>query len=555
MLPRMSRWPLRATPTWLARSYRDAGLWTDQTLGQLLGESLSTNARQEFRVWSTTRPYRGTVADVHDLARRLAGGLARLGIGPDDVVAFQLPNWEEAAATFYGVCLLGAALVPVVHFYGPKELGFILRQSGARALVTADTFGHLDYLQGLEQLLPAVDTLEHVVVVGSDRASRPQGPPGAIPLVDLLEAVPVREGPMLDPSGPAVIAYTSGTTSDPKGVIHSHQSLSAELHQAVMTWSPDARPSLMGAPVGHAIGMLGGLLGPLYRGRAIHLTDVWNPEAVLASLVEGDLVFGGGATYFLTSLLDCPSFAPSHLEHIRSAGLGGSPVPSSVGERASALGISLIRSYGSTEHPSITGAAHDEPLEKRLYTDGHPLAGVEIRLRDEDGEGVEPGRAGHIESRGPELFAGYTDPGLTAAAVDSEGWYSTGDIGMLDGDGYLTITDRSQDIIIRGGENISAAEVEEQLLMLEGIAEVAVVAAPDERLGEHACAFLRPRPGSRVPGMEAVRRHLEETGLARQKWPEELRVVADLPRTPSSKVKKYVLRQQLRSGQLAAGQP
>jgi acyl-CoA synthetase (AMP-forming)/AMP-acid ligase II len=181
----------------------------------------------------------------------------------------------------------------------------------------------------------------------------------------------------------------------------------------------------------------------------------------------------------------------------------------------------------------------DEPEAKRLYTDGHALPGVEIRL-DEHGE---------ISSRGPDCFVGYTDAALTAAAIDADGWYRTGDVGVLDDDGYLTITDRVSDIIIRGGENISAQEVEELLLGVDGVAEVAVVAAPDERLGEHAAAFLRLREGATAPSLEDVRAHLASAGLSKPKWPESLyTVTGDLPRTPSGKVQKYRLRQSLRDG-------
>jgi acyl-CoA synthetase (AMP-forming)/AMP-acid ligase II len=285
------------------------------------------------------------------------------------------------------------------------------------------------------------------------------------------------------------------------------------------------------------------LLLPIERGQPIHLIDVWNPPRVLEAMLEDELVGGTGATFFLTSLLDDPSLTPRHLELMGRIGLGGAPVPAAVADRASDLGISIVRMYGSTEHPSITGATHDHPKEKRHHTDGCPLPGVELRLVDDDGKLVETGSPGTIHSRGPDCFIGYTDPTLTAAAFDGDGWFDTEDVGTLDDDGYLTITDRRKDIIIRGGENISAAEVEELLLGLPGVAEAAVVAAPDQRLGEHACAFVRVRPGAPPPNLEDVRARLGAAGLARQKWPEELRVVDDLPRTASGKVQKFVLRQ------------
>jgi len=221
-------------------------------------------------------------------------------------------------------------------------------------------------------------------------------------------------------------------------------------------------------------------------------------------------------------------------------GLGGSVIPVPVAERASALGISLYRAYGSTEHPSITTTRVDEPPEKRLRTDGAAMPGVEIRLDDE----------GEIISRGPDLCMGYTDPELTAAQFDADGWYRTGDVAVVDDDGYYTITDRISDVIIRGGENISAQAVEDEMLGLDAIAEIAVVAAPDERLGEHAAAVVRLRDGATAPTLDDVRVHLGAVGLAKQKWPEELHVVDDFPRTPSGKIQKYKLRQAIREGTL-----
>lgn len=216
-------------------------------------------------------------------------------------------------------------------------------------------------------------------------------------------------------------------------------------------------------------------------------------------------------------------------------------MPAAVTRRLADLGIHVFRSYGSTEHPSITGSRQDAPEEKRLLTDGNVRPGVEIKLTEE----------GEILSRGPDLCLGYTDDELTARAFDGEGWYHTGDIGILDSDGYLTITDRKADFIIRGGENISALEVEELLLTMPEVAEAVVVAAPEPRLGEHAAAVLRIRDGHAMPTLEEVRAHFERSGVARQKWPEELHRVDDYPRTASGKVQKYLVRRSIREGRLS----
>jgi acyl-CoA synthetase (AMP-forming)/AMP-acid ligase II len=268
---------------------------------------------------------------------------------------------------------------------------------------------------------------------------------------------------------------------------------------------------------------------------------------------EYRLACGSGATYFLTSLLDHPDRTDDHLELMHFIGLGGSTVPLSVAERATAHGLSLVRMYGSTEHPSITGSYHTDPEGQRLATDGRPLAGVEIRLLDDLGRPVPDGRPGEIWSRGPDCCMGYTDPALTDALFDGDGWYRTEDIGVLDAAGFLTITDRKKDVIIRGGENISAVEVEELVSTIDGVLEVAVVAAPHPRLGEQVCAFVRLAPGAPRVDVAVVRRHLDAAGLAHQKWPEQVRVIAELPRTPSGKVKKEELRRTLRDEAGRAG--
>ena len=363
-------------------------------------------------------------------------------------------------------------------------------------------------------------------------------PTGAEAFGSLLDADPLAGPVPVDPDAPAVIGFTSGTTRDPKGVVHSHRTIGFETRQLDFLFPKGGPPQITGAPVGHFIGMLNAFLVPLLRERPVNLVDVWDPGEILRLMREEGLGVTGGATYFLTSLLDHPDFTDEHLALMPFAGLGGSTVPIAVMERITRLGMKAFRSYGSTEHPSVTGCLLDDPEEKRLTTDGRLLPGVELRL-EADGE---------ILTRGPDCCIGYTDADLTAKVFDEDGWYHTGDVGVLDDEGYLTITDRLADIIIRGGENISAQEVEEQLLGLDAIAEVSVVAVPDARLGERAAAVLRVHEGQTAPSLDDVRAHLQAVGLARQKWPESLHVVADFPRTPSGKVQKFRLRQQLGEG-------
>ncbi|CAJ1503345.1 AMP-binding protein [[Mycobacterium] kokjensenii] len=518
---------MRKIPADLVRRYEEQGWWTRETLGDLLATGLAAKPEVGFEVHSEVRPWRGDFRDVERVARRLAAGLRDRGVGPGDVIALQLPNWMEAAAAFWAASFLGAVVVPVVHFYGPRELGFILSASKPRVFITAERFGRMSFHPELCADIPVVG------VVGAREAGVVRG--NVVDFEDLLADEPMAGTLAADPGAPALIAFTSGTTREPKGVIHSHQTLCFETRQLLANYPTDRGRQLTATPVGHFIGMVGAFLIPVLEGTPIDLADVWDPAKVLALMTEQGVSIGGGPPYFVTSLLDHPDFTDEHLRHIRHVGLGGSTVPGAVTRRLADLGIFVFRSYGSTEHPSITGSRPTAAEDKRLFTDGDARPGVEVRLADD----------GEILSRGPDLCLGYTDDALTEAAFDADGWYHTGDIGVLDADGYLTITDRKADVIIRGGENISAVEVEDVLLTMPAVAEAIVVAAPDARLGERAVAVLRLKPGQAMPELAEVRAHFESAGVARQKWPEELREVADFPRTASGKVQKYLVRKEL----------
>jgi acyl-CoA synthetase (AMP-forming)/AMP-acid ligase II len=530
------RWALRTVPADLVERYRANGWWNDRTVGQMVFDGLSGNGDVEFNVYSKVRPYRGTLGDIDARARALAAGLQQDGVQAGDVVVIQMPNWAEAGIAYWAACYLGAVVVPIVHFYGAKEVGYILRVTEPDVVITPERFGHSEHLALYSELLADRPDARWLVVSETPAAELPARARTFESVVAAGASSPLTEPAAVDPDNPAIIGFTSGTTRDPKGVIHSHNTIGFETRQLEALIPQGGPPQLTGAPVGHFIGMLNAFLIPLLRDRPVNLLDVWDPGVVLGLLEQG-LGLTGGATFFLTSLLDHPNFVPEkHVPMMPFAGLGGSAVPLAVTERAEALGIQCFRSYGSTEHPSITGCTLEDPIGPRLRTDGRPMESVEMRL-DEDGE---------IYSRGADCFMGYTDPDLTASVFDGDGWYRTGDVGVLDSEGYLSITDRVSDVIIRGGENISAQEIEELMLTMPAIAEVAVVAAPDARLGEHAAALVRLRDGHALPTVEDVREHLAAAGLARQKWPEDVLQIEDFPRTASGKVQKFKLRQQLR---------
>ena len=507
---------MRKIPVELTKRYQKEGWWTDETLGDLVAGGLRANPDTGFVVHSAVRPFAGTFRDVEREARRLAAGLHARGVGPGDVIALQLPNWMEAAAAFWASTFLGAVTVPIVHFYGRKELTHILGTAKPRVFITAEEFGRMKFQPDLCENIPIVG------LVGQNYD-------------ELLAAEPLEGTLRADPANPALIAFTSGTTSNPKGVVHSHQTLGCETRQLLENYPDDRGRQLTGTPVGHFIGMLGAFLIPVLEGAPIDLCDVWDPGMVLKLIEREGLSIGGGPPFFVTSVLDHPDCTAEHLRHFTTVGLGGSTVPAAVTRRLADLGMFVFRSYGSSEHPSITGSAPSAPEDKRLYTDGNPRPGVEIRL----------GPDGEIFSRGPDLCLGYTDPELTAKAFDEDGWYSTGDVGVLDDDGYLTITDRKSDVIIRGGENISALEVEEVLLTMPGVVEAVVVAVPDARLGERAAAVLRVKADHAMPTIDEVRDHFKRAGVATQKWPEELHQVDEYPRTASGKVQKFLVRQDI----------
>ncbi|HXC41311.1 MAG TPA: AMP-binding protein [Burkholderiales bacterium] len=536
-------WNLRTFSPELRRRYLKEGLWTDDPLGHSLLEWLGRNPELPYCFWSAKWSQQSTFGQVREQSLRLMTGLTRRGIGKGDVVCMYVPNSIEGALGFNAVTSLGAILVPVAPFYGTKELRFILGRSRARILITAEapTGGRLETIAHMRRELP---DLEDVYVITEEAASVPSGMRNYRELVD---HPPVAALPKVDPDSVCAIAFTSGTTADPKGVVHTHRSLVTENRLHMDAMPRQKRGVLVGGPISHITGMLIGVFLQPYRGKPVHIMDGWDVPTVLRVMREHDLCTGQGATVFMNSIFNHPDAGPEDIARLEDVAMGGSTIPIPFVELCESKGIKVARCYGSTEHPSITGGMLTDPLLKRQRTDGRALPGVEIRVVDEDGKDLPRGAAGELISRGPDLFAGYIDPAMNRDQFSGDGWFHTGDIGVIDEEGFFTVTDRKKDIIVRNGVKVSALEVENCLLQMPGLIEAAVVAGPSERTGEYGHAYVRVKPGATAPSLEEVRKHFERVDLARQKWPEVIEVIDEFPRTPSGKVRKIDLRNQLRA--------
>ncbi|MGD9701005.1 MAG: AMP-binding protein [Acidimicrobiia bacterium] len=518
------------------RWYRE-GFFGPETIADHLRRGATTFRGTAMHFVGGPTPTSLRLGELYERSLQLAGGLVELGVRPGDVVAIWVPNWLEGALSYQAAMLLGATVVPIIHIYGPHEVGYILRESGARVLVMPDRWRTIDYCERFAAITD-VPALEHVVLVGE------RGPAGAIPWQRLADASPPSSLPSTHPDDRCLLIYTSGTTADPKGVQHTTNTLVAEIRSTALALGEREGVNLAAFPAGHIAGVLG-LLRMFTLGISTVLMDTWDPVSAARLVQEHRITTTAGAPFHLATLIDEAERQGTDLSSLANYMVGAASVPASLVERAERFGIPVYRAYGSTEHPVITTGTPTDSLDKRAGTDGRLTPGNEIRLLDDDDRDVAVGEDGEIVSRGPELFVGYTDPALDRDCFLPGGWFRTGDIGRFDADGHLTITDRKKDVIIRGGENIASKEVEDLLMLHPAVIEAAAVRRPDERYGERVAAFVRLREGHRLD-LDEVRRHFAEIGVAKQKTPEHLVAVEEFPRTPSGKVRKVELRDRVR---------
>lgn len=468
---------------------------------------------------------RVSAAGLERTVAGLAGGLGRLGVRRGDVVAWQLPNWWEALALYRACWRCGAVAAPIHHQVGGDEVRQMVDVLEPRVALAS---GELP-LFGFDGVLG---------VRGPDDrfGELAAGPP--------LTASPSRPGDL------AVVIFTSGSTGRPKAVLHTQRSLAYKARVMTGVHGLSAADAvLMPAPLAHVSGLLNAVLVPGAAGMRVVLMERWDPERGLGLMEAERISYMIGPPSLFIGLMELPGFDRRRVAAMRVVSSGMMGVSAEfVAAATDRLGAIVKRSYGSTEAPTVSTCTNLDPPERCRHTDGRAVGQAEIKVVDPaTGHRRPAGRPGEVWIRGPELFCGYADPSDTADAVH-RGWFKSGDLGVLDDEGWLTITGRLKELIIRGGENISAAEVERALELHSEVIQAVAVGLPDERLGERVCAFVVGRAPIDV---EVCRRWFAELGVARFKTPEVVVQVDRLPLLAAGKPDRAALR--ARAAELAVG--
>jgi long-chain acyl-CoA synthetase len=471
-----------------------------------------------------------------DIARA-ACGLAALGVARGDRVALLLPNGPEFVVAFCAAMRLGAIVVPINPAYRGEEIAYALADSGAVALVS-----HTAFAEHVAAARPDAPALRHHLVVGGD------APSGALAWADLLNLAADRPAVAVVPEDLAVICYTSGTTGRAKGAMLTHRNLVATQRAVDQTprlgYAADDR-LLCPLPLFHIYGLNGGMAHTLARGAALYLVGRFDPREVLTLLAEARITVFLGAPPIYVAFTMLPDLAGYDLAALRVCFSGAAPLPVAVLERfRAATGVAIGEAYGLTETAPLATANAAGPVDKP-GTVGVAYPGVHIRLVDEQDRDVPPGTEGEVLIQGECVFAGYWQrPEATAEALRG-GWFHTGDIATVDADGYYTLVDRKKDMINNGGLKIWPREVEEVLYRHPAVREAAVVALPDPYAGERPMAFVALRAGQQA-SEAAVIAYVGEH-LAKFKVPVRVEFREELPKLPTGKVLRRVLRDEARA--------
>lgn len=524
-------WAWLETPPAHLAHYAGTGLWDERTIAQ---QAIALAEGDPDFVVLLENDIAVTRAQAVADARALAAALHARGLRPGDVVAFQVPNWREAIVINLAAAMSGLVVNPIVPIYRDHEVSVMLADSRARAFFVASSFRKFDYAAMARRLAATLPDLAHVFTVRGDGADD--------------YAALVAEGrdlrfapPAVDPLGVKMVLYTSGTTGRPKGVLHSHVSIARILRESGRHWGlMPGEATLMPSPVTHVSGYANGLEAPFICGTRTVLMESWDAAEALSLIDRHRCVGTVAATPFLVELAAAARASGNPLPSLRFFACGGAAVPADLIPAANAAFAQCraFRVFGASEVPLVTfGWPGEEALA--ATTDG-AIVDYDIRIVDDHDNDLPDGQEGEILARGPGMMLGYADEGQTREAITAQGFFRTGDLGVRTPEGAITITGRKKDLIIRGGENISAKEIEDVLHAHPGVREAAVVAMPHERLGEGVCAYVIT--AGEPPSAGELAAHVAASGLARQKIPERFEFRTDFPRTASGKVRKDQLR-------------
>jgi cyclohexanecarboxylate-CoA ligase len=529
------------TPADWARTHWPQRMLTDYLDGAVRRhpDKVAIVGRNSMTGENTNLSYR----QLHRFVGRIAGGLVAMGVEKGTIVACQLPNWWQFVALYLACARLGAIINPLMPIFRQRELRYMLGFAEAKILVVPRFFRGCDYPAMIADIRADLPHLAHLLVIdgeGADSFERHLLERRWEDEVDLTDLY-ARHAP--SPNDITQLLYTSGTTGEPKGVMHTSNTLLSILtkYQERLGLGGDDI-IFMASPMGHQAGFMYGLMmGPMLGAKLV-VQDVWDADQAALLIQDEGVTYTMGSTPFLADLTDSPAVEHADMSALRTFVSSGAPIPSALVQRATRrLGAHIISAWGMSENGSVTTTVPGDPDDRIFGTDGVALPGIEVRIVDGGGHAVGTGVEGRLQCRGISMFVGYfRRPDLDGATPD--GWFDTGDLARMDADGYIRITGRAKDIIIRGGENIPVVEIENLLYRHPAIRQVAIVSVPDLRLGERACAFVVLREDARFDFAEMVR-YLEGHQLARQYLPEYLKILPQMPMTASGKIQKFQLRE------------
>ena len=522
-------------------AYRQQGLWGDASLADYWQQTARAMPDKIAVVDNHGATY--TYSALDHAASCLANWMLAKGIESGDRIAFQLPGWCEFTVIYLACLKIGAVSVPLLPSWREAELVWVLNKCQAKMFFAPTLFKQtrpVDLILPLQNQLPQLQQ-----IVGVDKLAPATS---SLSLSQIIaDNTPLTMAIRTHGDELAAVLFTSGTEGLPKGVMLTHNNILASERaycaRLNLTWQD---VFMMPAPLGHATGFLHGVTAPFLIGARSVLLDIFTPDACLALLEQQRCTCMLGATPFVYDLLNLLEKQPADLSALRFFLCGGTTIPKKVARECQQRGIKLLSVYGSTESSPHAVVNLDDPLSRFMHTDGYAAAGVEIKVVDDARKTLPPGCEGEEASRGPNVFMGYFDePELTARALDEEGWYYSGDLCRMDEAGYIKITGRKKDIIVRGGENISSREVEDILLQHPKIHDACVVAMPDERLGERSCAYVVLKAPHHSLSLEEVVAFFSRKRVAKYKYPEHIVVIEKLPRTASGKIQKFLLRKDI----------